>query len=47
MGYSSDVTDKEWEITLAITAPKKENKTASMDEARNPQWNLLPTQEWL
>ena len=40
MGYSSDLTDKEWEITLAITTPEEENSTTCMDKATTPQWHI-------
>jgi hypothetical protein len=31
----------------AAIAKEKENKTAQMDKTGNPEWDILPTQEWL
>ena len=48
MGYSSDLTDKEWEITLAVAViPEEENSTSSVDKATTPQWHILSAQKWL
>lgn len=47
MVYSSDVTDKEWAIIEPKTANQEENKTANLDKTRNPERDILSTQEWL
>jgi hypothetical protein len=42
MGYSSDLTDKEWETTLAIAViPEEENSTTSLDKTTTAQWHIL------
>ena len=48
MGYSSDLIDKEWEITLAVTLiPEEENSTPSVDKTTTPQWHILSDQKRL
>jgi hypothetical protein len=43
MGYSSDVTDKEWEILIAVIAEEEENKTPDVDKTANSERDILST----
>jgi hypothetical protein len=47
MGYSSDLTDREWETTLAIAATEEKNSTSCVDKAATIKWDIISTQEWL
>jgi hypothetical protein len=47
MPYSSSITDKEWEITLAITTSKEANQASSLDKKTNLGWHFLSAEEWL
>jgi transposase len=47
MGYSSDVTDKEWEIIEPLLPQKKKTRPPVWTCTANPQWDILSTQERL
>ena len=37
MGYSSDLTDREWEIIEPLLPYEEENQTSSVDKKTTPQ----------
>jgi transposase len=47
MGYSSDVSDKEWEIIEPLLPHKKKTRPPVWTGAANSQRHILPTQKWL
>ena len=46
MGYSSSLSDQEWEIIKPLL-PKKKDPSTNMDKTANIRWSILPTQEWM
>ncbi|MEG4804712.1 hypothetical protein QUB63_27890 [Microcoleus sp. ARI1-B5] len=47
MPYSSDLTDKEWEIIQPLLPQKKSTRPPGADKATNPEWHLVSTEERL
>ena len=47
MGYSSDLTDKEWEIIEPLLPHKKKTRPPVWTGAANSQRDIVSSQEWL
>ncbi len=47
MGYSSDVTDREWEIIEPLLPQKKKTRPPVWTCAANSERDILSTQKWL